>query len=160
MTRPTWPEIWAEMARAVAKRSRCVRSQIGCVIVDSEQRVLATSYNGPPRDYTEARGCTSCSQFCVRGEIGPTEASVASYTDCPANHAEINGLMVTDRTAREGGAIYVTGHLCFGCAKAVANSGLAEVYLVGANDQAEAHRAPERSVRFLKDCGLRVRRVS
>lgn len=160
MTRPDWPEIWAEMARAVARRSRCTRSQIGCVIVDDQQRVLATSYNGPPRDYIEARGCTSCDQFCYRSNFGPTPETIASYSDCPANHAEINGLLVTDRTAREGGAIYVTGHLCFTCAKAVANSGLAEVYLVGADDELEAHRSPDRSVRFLRDSGLRVRRVA
>jgi dCMP deaminase len=157
--RPSWPEIWAEMARAVARRSRCVRSQVGAVIVDRRQRVLATSYNGPPANYGPARKTGDCTAFCERGRSGPTDATRLSYRDCPANHAEINGLIATDRTDREGGAIYVTGHVCLSCAKAVANSGLSVVYLVDADDRAEAHREPELSIGLLTASGLKIRRI-
>lgn len=145
------------MARAVGRRSRCTRAQIGCVIVDRHQRVLATSYNGPPGNYVVTS--EECREFCARGRNGPNAQTVDSYSDCVANHAEINGLLMTDRTDREGGAIYVTGHVCFGCAKAIANSGLSDVYLVDADDEEEAYRRPERSIRFLEMCRVGVTRL-
>lgn len=151
----------------MARRSRCDRAKIGCVIVDRRQRVLATSYNGPPAGwyvsssgFTKGRLPEGCGDFCTRGREGPTRDTVDSYTDCPANHAEINGLMMTDRTDREDGAIYVTGHVCFTCAKAIGNSGLCRVYLVDADDAREAYRQPDRSIYLLERSGLRVERVS
>ena len=62
--------------------------------------------------------------------------------------------MMSDRSLRAGGTIYVTGHVCFGCAKLIANSGLLRV--VVAADNAAAHRNPQASYRFLQECGLIV----
>lgn len=153
LVRPPWSEIWAEMAKQVARRSRCVREQIGCVIVDDQQRVLATSYTGPPPDFPCAPDAR-CDSFCLRAREGPTEQTARSYTDCFSNHSEINGLLMTDRSDREGGAIYVTSYPCFSCAKAIASSGLAEVYLVSP-PEAE-HRVPVDSLQLLMNCGLTV----
>lgn len=76
------------------------------------------------------------------------------YTDCPALHAEANALMRGDRVAREGGTIYVTSHVCMGCAKLIANSGLSDVVISAQHDG--AHREPEKVYRFLDQCGISV----
>lgn len=159
MSRPTWDEAWANLARAIAQRSRCDRAKIGSVVVDKTQRVLAVSYNGPPAAYWPAnqRPESSCTEWCQRAKWGPSPNTAASYEDCPANHSEINALLATDRTQREDGSIFVTGSLCYSCAKAVANSGLARVVVVdGATDGSDRHRVPNRSLALLDRCGIEV----
>lgn len=76
------------------------------------------------------------------------------YDDCPSLHAEANALMRSDHSARVGGSIYVTSHVCFGCAKLIANSGLVRV--VVDTDKADAHRNPIASYQFLLQCGIQV----
>lgn len=76
------------------------------------------------------------------------------YSDCPALHAEANALMVCDRKDREGGTIYTTSHVCMPCAKLIANSGLASVYVHAT--QEHDHRNPLKSYEFLQDCGVEV----
>lgn len=61
---------------------------------------------------------------------------------------------MSDRTLREGGTIYVTSHVCYGCAKLIANSGLARVVVDA--DRADAHRNPLASYQFLLQCGLEI----
>jgi deoxycytidylate deaminase len=78
----------------------------------------------------------------------------ADYSDCPALHAEANALSVCDRAQREGGTIYTTSHVCFPCAKLVANAGLSTV-VVRPVKIAE-HRTPQNSYDFLESCGLTV----
>jgi deoxycytidylate deaminase len=63
------------------------------------------------------------------------------YLDCPALHAEANALLVGDRRDRVGGTLYTTAHVCQGCAKLIANSGIVRV-VVGADDPAEWRRSP------------------
>lgn len=165
----TWDETWLAIAHDMSYRSRCARAKVGAVIVDPTNRVVATSYNGPPSGWPadEARLIDprtlqlsqedpqfTCVAFCERGANGPTKITCASYEDCPSLHAEANGLMVCDRTARLGGTIYVTDHVCFTCAKLIANSGLKRV-VINAFEDAE-HRSPERSYGLLRACGLTV----
>lgn len=77
-----------------------------------------------------------------------------TYDDCPSLHAEANALITSDRSLRIGGTIYVTSHVCMGCAKLIANSGLTRVY-VGTRRQ-DRHREPDNSYAFLRKCGLVV----
>ena len=41
-----------EIATTVAKRSTCLRRSVGCVLVDSNNYIVATGYNGVPKDFT------------------------------------------------------------------------------------------------------------
>ena len=47
MARPTWDEYFMEITHLVAKRSTCLRRQVGAVIV-KDKNILATGYNGAP----------------------------------------------------------------------------------------------------------------
>lgn len=76
------------------------------------------------------------------------------YSDCPTLHAEANALSVCDRAQREGGTIYTTSHICFPCAKLIANSGLSTVVIRPA--KIAEHRTPQNSYDFLESCGLTV----
>ena len=75
------------------------------------------------------------------------------YVNCVAVHAEINALLFADRSAIEGGTLYVTAMPCWDCARAIANSGVSRV--VFPVDWAEdASRDPDRLLKFLDECGL------
>ena len=44
-----WDEYGMSLARAVAAKSKDPSTQVGCVILDPENRVVPTGYNGLPR---------------------------------------------------------------------------------------------------------------
>jgi dCMP deaminase len=150
--RRTWDETWFLVAYIVGMRSRCVRDQVGAVITDAENRVVATGYNGPPANLASVHEHDLCDRFCERAQTGETPDS---YSNCPSNHAEINALSFADRRAMEGGTFYVSSAICFTCAKAIANSGVKRVVVPGNN--ANPHRSPMRSYNFLhRECGIQV----
>src|SRR5262245_48639918 len=110
------------MADIVARRSRCVRSQVGCIIVTPDNRVAAASYNGPPAAM-KVRGM--CDHWCPRGRSGDAPAS--DYDNCVSSHAEMNAIARADRSAYLGGVMYTTRVPCWDCAKVIANSGVHRV---------------------------------
>jgi dCMP deaminase len=131
-----------------------VRGQIGAVVVDPRNRVVAVGYNGPPAGYPSSE---QCDVFCDRAKYHPTTATLISYTDCPSIHAEQNALLVCDRTDRVNGTIYTTSDICWACAKMIANSGLSRVVVQVTHSD---YRDPERSYELLRSCGLEVKLVS
>ena len=158
MSRPGWDETWLEVANVVAKRSLCVRDQVGAVIVSTANRIISTGYNGPPSGFEHNEH--PCSQWCARArasQVPGTTQLALDYTDCPSLHAEANALSVCDRLVREGGTIYVTSHVCFNCAKLIANSGLTTLHVAPAVFlESVQHRDPRKSYDFLERCGITV----
>lgn len=159
------------MAAELAKRSLCVRDQVGAVIVDAQNKIIGEGYNGPPRGYEHLN--QPCTSWCPRAAAaqwraaeGPYSEGAADfpawaqssfhgpnpdYSDCPSLHAEANALLLADRSLCAGGAIFVTSHVCFGCAKLIANSGLAYVVVRSA---AREHRPVQATLDFLAACGV------
>lgn len=157
------------MARDLAQRSLCSRDQVGALITDADNKVIGEGYNGPPSGFCHRQQpCTAWCQRTVNAKlIGEDEARVTlnhnqevvvslhpEYYDCPALHAEANALMMSDRTLRVGGTIYVTSHVCMNCAKLIANSGLLNVYVITTQDH--EHRNAFASYEFMTVCGLNV----
>lgn len=147
--RPCWDSTRIEMARTIARRSLCVRAQVGAIITDTANRIVGEGYNNPPAGYVH--GNQPCNLWCRRvGTLTPAP----DYSDCVTIHAESNALLMSDRSRRLGGTIYITSHVCWGCAKLIANSGLSRVVVDTAEDH--THRDPLASYQFLQDCGLQV----
>lgn len=40
-------EYFIELTKIVAKRSPCLSRQVGCILVDKNNIILSTGYNGP-----------------------------------------------------------------------------------------------------------------
>ena len=148
-SRPSWNEIWMDVADVVSQRSRCSRAHIGAVVVDINQRICATGYNGPAANLDVSGDCIN---WCERAQ-GKTGLGSA-YDGCPSIHAEANALLYVDRSAVEGGTIYVTGAPCMQCAKLISNSGLAKV--VCRIRETDKHRNPEVVLKYLEDCKISV----
>ena len=149
MNRPSWDQVWMDVADTIAKRSRCSRAQIGAVVVSANQRIASTGYNGPAATL-EVEG--DCIDWCPRAQgIVPLDNL---YDTCPSIHAEANALLYVDRSRIEGGTIYITDVACLQCAKLVSNSGVAKVVMrVGSK---AAHRKPEATIEYLKNCNIDV----
>lgn len=146
--RPEWADTWFTVAETIAKRSLC-HTQVGAVITTKDNRPISVGYNGPPKGFYHLN--YTCKTWCERA----TNPGL-SYDDCPSLHAEQNALMTADKTAFEGGRIYVTSHICGTCAKLIANSGL---YLVYVNDTSEENYIKRNSqywYDFLKNCNIGV----
>ena len=149
MNRPSWDQVWMDVADTIAKRSRCSRAQIGAVLVSANQRIASTGYNGPAATL-DVEG--DCIDWCPRAQgIVPLDNL---YDTCPSIHAEANALLYVDRSRIEGGTIYITDVACLQCAKLVSNSGVAKVVMrIGSK---AAHRKPEATIEYLKNCNIDV----
>jgi deoxycytidylate deaminase len=84
-----------EFAKTASLRSNCIRKQVGAVIVDNDNRILATGYNGSPS------GVISCVEkgYCYR--IQNNIPSGEQYEACLAGDTVIKLLDGTYKTIKE-----------------------------------------------------------
>lgn len=115
--RPDWNEYFLGIAKAVALRSDCERSQVGAVVV-KERRIRGTGYNGAPAGKP---GCSTCPRRTS------TVAPGSDYSNCIAIHAEANALLYCDREDLIGADLYITRAPCYGCQKLIAATGIVRV---------------------------------
>ncbi len=121
MPRPSWDEYYADIARAVATRSNCMRRHVGALIV-VDNAIIATGYNGTPvgvRNCIDG-GCPRCQSEAPTGQ---------GYDACICVHAEQNAIAFAARrgNATSGGRLYSTLRPCFSCAKEIIQAGIREV---------------------------------
>ena len=102
-------EVYMRMAEELAKRSTCVRLQVGTVVTYSLlQNVLAIGYNG------NARGLPNKCDTSVPGQ-------------CGCIHSEVNALVKAPGSIRDK-VVFVTNSPCVMCAKLMINSGVTHVF--------------------------------
>lgn len=141
------------VAHDVARRSRCTKAQVGCVLVSPLNTAAAVSYNGPPATLAVSNFAeiTTCSDWCPHS-MDP-DGGRRDYMDCVSSHAEANGLMQADKAVIANGTVYVTTVPCFFCAKMLCNSGISRVVF----DAAEgAYRETTLTFEMFSQCGLEV----
>lgn len=123
--RPSWDEYFMLITQVVAKRSTCIRRQVGAVIVKDKQ-ILATGYNGAPR------GLTHClDNGCLRRTLDIPSGQ--RHELCRGLHAEQNAVIQAAQhgVSIKGAAVYTTHQPCFICAKMIINAGLCRVVYAG-----------------------------
>jgi len=129
MKRPTWDEYFMDIARLVARRSTCLRRQVGAVMV-KERNILATGYNGTPS------GITHCAETgCLRDQL--KVPSGERHELCRGLHAEQNAIIQAARHGVNisGATLYCTNSPCIICTKMLINAGIRQVvYLEGYPD--------------------------
>jgi len=104
-------EYFLNMARLASLRSTCARRQVGCILVDSQNHVVATGYNGVPKGF----------KHCIDSPCKGADAiSGTRLNECKAVHAEMNALL--QLTSNDVLTAYLTVTPCFDCSKVLANS--------------------------------------
>jgi dCMP deaminase len=123
--RPSWDQYFLDMAHVVARRSTCLRRQIGAVLV-RDRRILATGYNGAPA------GLPHCEEVgCQREQLGI--ASGERQELCRALHAEQNAIIqgALHGVSLKGSVLYCTNQPCSICAKMLINAGVKRICYQG-----------------------------
>lgn len=128
MSRPSVDEYYLNIATTVASRSTCLKKHYGAVIV-KDGEVIATGFNGTPRNEPHCYTCTKKSG----------NKDMDEYCSCPAVHAEQNAIISAARKDMLGATLYLVGceassgtvikdtYPCEICLRLIKNSGINRV---------------------------------
>lgn len=122
--RPSWDKYFLGITKEVAKRSTCLRRQVGSILV-MEKHILCTGYNGAPS------GLDHCLDIgCLREQlkVPPGER----HELCRGLHAEMNALLQAAHYGIRiaGATLYTTTYPCSLCAKMLVNTGIKRVVAI------------------------------
>ena len=138
--RKSWDEYFLEITEMVATRSTCDRAFVGCVLVNEDNRIISTGYNG------SITGNKHCDEVGHTMRDGHCIATI---------HAEMNALLYC---AKEGISVksarcYVTHFPCLNCTKALIQSGIKAIIYK------EAYRVDEYALELLKKNNIEIRQI-
>lgn len=145
--RPTWDHYFMTLASLAARRSNCMRRQVGCVLV-REKRVMSTGYNGTPRNLLNCNegGCPRCN-----GGLG----SGSSLSTCLCIHAEENALLEAGRERVGGGAVlYCNTCPCLTCSIKIVQVGITEVVF------SQSYYMDAEAAKIFREAGVKLRQFS
>ena len=150
MAKPTFDEIYMDLASNLAKRSHCVKAQVGAVLT-KDTRIVSLGYNGPPA------GTHNCDlewpkEGCPRDSKGSCSLAL---------HAEQNAILyaMKNNVGLEGCTLYITLSPCMACARVIFSIGIKKV--IYKDSYAEFKKMPsDEGVDFLKKFGVNVVRYS
>ena len=146
--RPRFDDIFMELAVNLAKRSHCIKAQVGAVLT-RETRIISIGYNGPPA------GTHNCDEEFP--DVGCPRDSKGSCS--LALHAEQNAILYAAKNGSEleGATIYITLSPCIACARIIFSMKIARVIFLHSYAQYKGISADE-GVDFLRRFGVTVER--
>lgn len=98
------------LANILGQRSTCLDKQVGCIIINSQNEIIASGYNGAPRGMGH----------CIN--IGYCAKNFAKNPDlCPSAHAEQNALLQC-KVPEQIDTIYLTLSPCVPCIRIIMNT--------------------------------------
>ncbi|MBC7387004.1 MAG: hypothetical protein H7301_12695 [Cryobacterium sp.] len=133
--RPSFKQIYLDLARVLAQRSTCRRLAVGTVITSTDfRKVLAVGYNG---------NASGLPNDCDRDEAG----------NCGCLHSEENAVINCDAPRSVEKIAFVTHLPCVGCAKRLINLGNVKKVIYG-----EDYRIRD-SIVLLNSVGIDVEKL-
>lgn len=148
--KPSFKDIYMNLATDLACRSHCVRAHVGAVLT-KDTRIISIGYNGPPS------GTHNCDE-----EWPETGCARDSRGSCSlALHAEENAILyaVKNGSKISGSTLYTTLSPCIACARLILSSGIKTVYFK--DSYAEYKGLPsDEGVDFLRRFGVEVIKYS
>lgn len=115
--RPSWDQTFLAHARETARRSTCLRKQVGAVLTVSN-RIVAAGYAGAARGRPH---CIDPGVGCLTGPDG---------TGCVRTvHAEINAVLnaALNGVSTDGATLYCTLSPCMSCLLMLCNAGIERI---------------------------------
>jgi len=146
MNRPEFDDIFIQLALQLAKRSHCVKLQVGAVLA-KDTRIISIGYNGPPA------GTYNCDEQwpvigCPRDVKGGCSLAI---------HAEQNAILyaLSNQAAVTGATLYITLSPCLPCARIIFTVGIKRVVYVQSY-AAYKGLSKEEGLEFLESFGVKV----
>lgn len=147
---PSFDEIYMELAESLAKKSHCVKAQVGAVLT-KETRIVSLGYNGPPS------GTHNCDEEwpehgCPRDSKGSCSLAL---------HAEQNAILYAHKNnvSLDGATLYVTLSPCIACARVIFSVGIKKVIFLDSYAKFKGIASDE-GVDFLRKFGVEVLQYS
>ncbi|MFL5764399.1 MAG: deoxycytidylate deaminase [Bacteroidia bacterium] len=146
MEKPSFDDIYMDLAENLARRSHCVKAQVGAVLT-KETRIVSLGYNGPPA------GTHNCDEVWP-GEGCPRDSKGSCSL---ALHAEQNAILYAskNKVSIEGSTLYVTLSPCIACARVIYTMGIKRVIYLNSYADFKGLKSDE-GVDFLKKFGVEV----
>ena len=146
MHRPSFDEIYMELAQNLAHKSHCVKIKVGSVLT-KDTRIVSLGYNGPPA------GTHNCDEEWP--DVGCPRDSKGSCS--LALHAEQNAILYASKNGVpiEGCTIYVTLSPCLPCARIIFTMGIKKVIYLNSYAEYKGIGTDE-GVEFLTRFGVTV----
>ena len=111
----SWDEFFMGVALTASYRSKDPSSQVGACIVNSDNVIVATGYNGAPKGFID-------DENMIWDRVGDFEETKYAYVV----HSEANAILNANASVKNC-RIYVTLFPCNECAKLISQSGIKEV---------------------------------
>ena len=140
----SWDEYFMALAHLSAVRSKDPSTQVGAVIVDSNNRVVGLGYNGFPR------GCDD-EKFPWEREGEFLDTKYAYVV-----HAELNAILNANKLI-ENCRLYVSLFPCNECSKAIIQSGIKEI--IYESDKYKDLDQFKASKKMLEAAGVKLRQL-
>lgn len=142
----SFDEIYMDLAQSLAKRSHCVKAQVGSVLT-KDTRIVSLGYNGPPS------GTYNCDEIwpndgCPRDSKGSCSLAL---------HAEQNAILYASKNniSIDGSTLYVTLSPCISCARVIYTVGIKKVFFLHSYAKYKGLEFDE-GVEFLQKFGVEV----
>ena len=146
MKKPSFDDIYMDLAENLARRSHCVKAKVGAVLT-KDTRIISVGYNGPPA------GTHNCDE-----EYPETGCPRDSKGSCSlALHAEQNAILYASKNnvSIQDCTLYVTLSPCIACARVIFTIGIKKVFYM--NSYADFKGLPtDEGVDFLRKFGVEV----
>lgn len=136
----SWDEYFMGVALLASKRSKDPNTQVGACIVDENNVIISTGYNGFPI------GCSD-DEF-------PWEREGENTKYPYVVHAELNAILNASGKVLRGSRVYVALFPCNECAKAIIQAGIKEVIYL--SDKYADTPLTQASKLMLKTAGVKL----
>ena len=135
-----------DITHLVAKRSTCIRRQVGAILV-KDKRVLSTGYNGAPSGIAHCQdvGCLREKNKVPSGE---------RHELCRGSHAEQNAIVqaATYGIPIKDAILFCTNLPCSICIKMIINAGIQTIFY-------EEGYPDDLSEKLIKESGITLTKV-
>lgn len=122
MTRPTWGQYFLSIAFLAKSRSNCIKRKVGCVIVNPQNHIVSTGYNGTPHGLKNCinGGCDRCAiQYSNSKHYTNFKDKGHNLNLCICLHAEQNAFLHAQQANLENCTLYSTLRPCIECSKSI-----------------------------------------
>ncbi|NNF01283.1 MAG: dCMP deaminase family protein [Bacteroidia bacterium] len=148
MERPQFDDIYMDLAQLIARRSHCIKKQVGAVLT-KDTRIISLGYNGPPS------GTHNCDvdfpeTGCARDRKGSCSLAL---------HAEENAILYAakNKVGLDDAVLYQTLSPCIACARTIYTMGIKKVIYLDSYAEYKGLKSDE-GIDFLKQYGVIVER--
>ena len=130
--------VFLQIAINLSQLATCSRRNVGCVILDKYDRIIATGYNGVAKS----------SKHCIDNNCAGSQCESNTNLDkCEAIHAEQNALLQC-KDINEIAQIICTTSPCMHCAKLISNTSCKKVIYLDKYD--------ENAIEYLKSKNIEI----